>query len=168
MTRLRRTGVVLAGGALLFVADGCRVHTELAASCVSYPSNLESTGTIVVEVDAPPKVAPGETFTVTVDDLSVLGVGNGDSGPQFPNGVLSVTGPVAPSGDVAVGEDVLTGGTPLPNTLTYTVTGSPGDTIRIQIETAQSFYGDFLHGQRWTCDGQGRQLAVIQVADPTA
>ena len=166
MVTLRRGGAVLASGALLLAAAGCRIHTEFSSTCSSYPGDIESTGTVVVDIDVPLKVAPGETFTITARDITVVGISGEFGPPQFPNGILSATGPVAPAGDVAVGEDVLSGGTPLPNTLTYTASGDPGDTIIIRIELAQAFYGDFLHGHRYTCGGQDRQVAAIEVADP--
>jgi hypothetical protein len=168
MTRLRRTAAVVAGSALVVVAAGCQYHTELAAECVTYRTAQDLTGTIVTDIDAPLEVRPGQTFTITVNDVSVRGVSGTAEDPQYPNGVLSVTGPVSPAGDIAVGEDVLAGGTPLPNALTYTAAGSPGDTISIRVQQAQSFYGDFLFGDRYTCDGQGRQLAAIQVVGPDA
>jgi hypothetical protein len=167
MATLRQASAVLAGSALLMVAAGCRIQTEMTAPCVSYPGGLSSSGTIVIDIDVPLEVAPGETFTITARDVTVVGVSS-DVGPQFPNGILSVTGPVSPAGDVVVGEDVLTGGMPLPTTLTYTATGDPGDTIGINIQRAQAFYGNYLHGQRYTCEGQGRQVAAIAVVSETA
>jgi hypothetical protein len=166
---LRRVGAVVASGALVFLTAGCRYHAELPAACTSYRTGAEVDGTIVVDLDAPGKVTPGQAFTVTVRDVSVTGVSSGgEGGPQYPNGVLSVSGAAEPVGEVIVGEDVLSGGNPLPNTLSYTATGRPGDTITIGIQTAQSFYGDFLFGDRYTCDGQGRLVASIPVVAPVA
>jgi hypothetical protein len=164
----RRVGTVVASGALMLLTAGCRFHTELPAACVSYRTGAEIDGTIVVDLDAPGRVTPGQTFTITVQDVSVRGVTTGgEAGPQYPNGVLSVSGAVEPIGAVAVGEDVLSGGNPLPNTLTYRSTGHPGDTITVGIEMAQSFYGNFLFGDRYTCSGEGRLVASIPVVAPT-
>jgi hypothetical protein len=165
----RRVSAVAASGALVLLAAGCQYHQELPAGCVSYRTGAEVDGTIVVDLDAPGRVRPGQTFTVTVRDVSVIGVTTGgEQGPQYPNGILSVAGAATPAGDVTVGEDVLAGGNPLPNTLTYTATGDPGDRITVGVQMAQSFYGDFLFGDRYTCGGQGRQVASIPVVAPSS
>ena len=47
-------------------------------------------------------------------------------------------------------------------------TGDPGDRITIGVQMAQSFYGDFLFGDRYTCGGQGRQVASIPIVAPSS
>jgi hypothetical protein len=164
--RTRATGAVAAAGTLLLVAAGCRTHTELAATCTSYRTGQASSASIISDIEAPARVVPGQTFTVTVEDLHVWGVGSGTDA-RFPNGILTIGRPASPEGDVVVGEDVLSGGTPLPNTLTLTAHGTPGDTITVRVRQAQSYFSDILPGgDRITCDGGDRPVATIEVVAP--
>jgi hypothetical protein len=88
------------------------------------------------DIHVPLKVAAGSTFSVRVDDMT--GYPYVSDGGRNPHGVLSVTGAVAPAGEVGVG-----GGTPYPQTLSFTATGQPGDTIDVTAVRAGTVHGNF-------------------------
>lgn len=93
-----------------------------------------------VDLEVPAKVAPGATFTTRVDDLH--GYSQNDWGePAYPEGTLSVTGPMEPSARLHVGESALAGGEPLPKTLTFTATGEAGETMGIDVVEGSSLIG---------------------------
>ena len=102
------------------------------------------------------------TFTIRVDSLTGYAGPPGGGVGGLRTGTLSVGGPVSPAGDWAVGQGLF-GGTPFPNERTFTVTGDPGDTIVVAIESGSNFQGSFPAGILTTCDAGGVTLATIQV-----
>lgn len=164
--KLRRTtGGVLALVGLAVALSGCEVRAQLEADCTAYPDPWplpgDGPGEVRVDLEVPASVAPGATFRVRVDDLH--GFSDTDWAPaEYREGVLSVTGPVEPSGRFHVGEGALAGGEPLPNTLTFTATGEPGESIAIDVVEGSSLIGGFLQGHLTTCTptGDGRVASV--------
>jgi hypothetical protein len=157
---------VMAAAGLL---SGCEVQKQFGASCsTSPPVPHQEEGIIDVDVEVPPHVAPGATFTVRVDLMA--GYPGVQGGPgQFPSGTLSVTGPVTPSGDFGVGPGFF-GTNPYPNTLTFTVTGQPGDEVRLGAVGGSSFFGTFpTNGFSANCSTgaeDGLEIVTIPIVEP--
>jgi hypothetical protein len=111
--------------------SGCEVQQTYDATCSGVDDPTTGPGHVAVDVEIPPHVAAGATFTVRVDSMAgwpdPAGVGSSTTG------AVSVTGPVTPSGTFSVGE-------PYPNTLTFTATGQPGENISLDAVRGSSSY----------------------------
>jgi hypothetical protein len=164
--KLLCVGALALGAGLL---SGCEVQKQFGAQCTtSPPVPHQNEGIVDVDVEVPPKVTPGSTFTVRVDNLvgypALAGPG------QFPSGALSITGPVTPSGTVGVGPGFF--GAPYPHTLELTVTGQPGEEIRLGAVSGSSFFGTFpTNGFGATCTtiaegGDGAEIVTIPIVEP--
>lgn len=156
----RAAGVAGVGVALSGLLGGCEVKRELAATCHAPgdPGSGQGPGHVGVDVDIPPSVSPGSTFTVRVD--SMFGYPDPAGGPgSSPSGLLAVTGPVTPSGAFAVAS--------FPDKLTFTVIGQPGDQISLEAVRASSSYlvppSSVLV---FECDTHDGHLADIPVVSP--
>jgi len=156
----RAVGVVAVGVGLSGLLGGCEVKKDLAATCHAPgdPGSGQGPGHVGVDVEIPPSVTPGSTFTVRVD--SMFGYPDPAGGPgSSPTGLLRVTGPVAPSGAFAVAS--------FPDESTFTVTGQPGDRIRLEAVRGSSSYlvppGSVLV---FECDAHDGHLADIPVVSP--
>jgi hypothetical protein len=134
--RLGRIGPLAVAAALGTVAlTGCEARKEVFASCSTEPPvPHQSEGVLSVDVHVPLKVAAGSTFTIRVDD--VIGYPYLTGPGEFPHGTLSVTGAASPAGLFGVGSGY-------PQTLTFTATGQPGDTIDVTVENGSSVFGDY-------------------------
>jgi len=132
-TTLAATAVALGTVAL----GGCDASGSFQALCTTDPPlpRQPYIGAVGVNADAPLTVEPGATFTVTIERMW----SDGASGsPTHPGGVVSMSGPVSGGGPVSVGGLF---GPAFPVTLTYTVTGAPGDRLRLTAETGTSVIG---------------------------
>lgn len=150
--RLAALGAV-AGGVLA----GCQIDAQYGANCTtSPPVPHQNFGVVDVSIDIPLYAAPGSTFVVTVFNMDAS---NGSTG-QFPSGVISVTGPVTPSGTIAVGS-------PYPNTLSFRATGEPGEVIHFNAESGFAIYGDFpTSGFGLDCDAGGPEIGTTTIKAP--
>lgn len=168
MRFLELVGVGVVGVAASGLLAGCEVEKQFAAQCTtSPPVPRQGQGFVDIDVEVPPKVTPGTTFEVRVDSMTGYPFTQGGSG-SYPNGVISVTGPVTPSGTVSVGRGLF-GGTPYPNTIELTVTGEPGDKIRIGAVRGSSFFGTIPNGFVATCSSggdNGAEVVLIPIVEP--
>jgi len=149
-------GVAVAMSGLL---TGCEVKGRFVATChgVGDPTGPQGPGHVEVDVEVPPRVAPGATFTIRVDAL----VGYPDqAGPgQDQAGTLSVTGPVTPSGPIFVDG-------PYPEALTFTATGQPGDEITVTAIDGRSRYIGPGFDLTFDCDTTAGHVTDIPIAAP--
>jgi hypothetical protein len=163
--KLLGVGALALGASLL---SGCEVQKQFGASCTtSPPVPHQNEGIVDVDVEVPPNVKPGDTFTVRIDNMvgypALAGPG------QFPSGVISVTGPVTPSGNIGVGPGFF--GAPYPDTIELTVTGQPGEEIVLGAVWGSSFFGTFpTNGFQATCStiggGEGAEITRIPIVAP--
>jgi hypothetical protein len=129
---------------------GCEVHFEGPAACVvSPPQPHQDLGWAEATLDIPVNVTPGQTFTVTVEQLRAFPGPPPQEPFELDSGTLAVTGPVTPSGNIPVGKSQ-TGGSVYPNTLTFTATGQPGDTITFTMVDGSNSGGIVQFGVRCT------------------
>jgi hypothetical protein len=166
---LKVAGVGAAVMAAAGLLSGCEVQKGFGASCsTSPPVPHQGEGIVGVDVEVPPNVTPGATFTIRVDAMSGYPAVQGGPG-QFPSGTLSVTGPVTPSGNFGVGPG-FTGTNPYPNTLTFTVTGQPGERVRLGAVGGSGFFGTFpLQGFSASCSTgveNGQEIVTIPIVEP--
>jgi hypothetical protein len=173
MASMRRARPALALSALVLAAwglTGCEFSGGFAAHCSTQPLvPHQDIGTVYGRIDVPLVLHPGEQFTVTVLDVGTT-VGSGPLG-SFHGGALVVTGPVSPSGALAVGQRFqgVEGfvGTPFPNTLDFEVTGQPGDSVAFSVPTATVFVGDFPNGYFHSCGATGSsEIVRIDIVEP--
>ncbi len=156
------TALAAVGGGLL---TGCQIHAELGGTCsTSPPVPHHDLGGVIVDAFIPLYVEPGGTFTVTIQNM--YGTTNPGSPVSDGTGVIEVSGPVTPSGRFDVGQGIF-GGTPYPNSLTFTATGEPGEAISFNAVSGSSFEGTFPNGTLLTCDGGNGQIGTttIKAAD---
>jgi hypothetical protein len=115
---------------------GCEASGSYQALCETEPilPRQPYIGTVNVYADAPLTVEPGETFTVTIERMWSEGTGS----PLHPGGEVSMSGPVSGAGTRSVGGLF---GPAFPVTLTYTVTGAPGDRLRLMAEAGTAVIG---------------------------
>lgn len=152
------------------LVSGCEVQQQFGATCTtSPPVPHQEFGAVDVDVEVPPKVEPGATFAVRVDSMVGYPGPPGSPSGSFPAGTLSVTGPVTPSGSFGVGQGIF-GGSPYPNTLQFTVTGEPGEEIRLGAVSGSSFHGTFpTNGFLATCGtgvADGAEIVRIPIVEP--
>jgi hypothetical protein len=163
MTVLRRAGAVVLTAVAATALSGCEVKKQYGAECTtSPPVPHQNFGSVEVDVEVSPWVHPGETFVVRVDDM--IGYPGPERQGSFPNGVISVTGPVTPSGTFSVGKGIW-GGTPYPNLLEFTVTGQPGEEILVGAESGSSFIGSFPDGFSATCWAGGAEIVTLPIVE---
>ena len=150
------------GGGLL---TGCDIHAEFGddGCSTSPPVPHHNFGAVVVDASIPLYVEPGGTFTVTVQDMFAT-VTPASSQP-FGTGTISVSGPVTPSGTFSVGQGIF-GGTPFPNTLTFTATGQDGDVITFSAVDGSSFEGTPPNGVLLTCSGHNGEIGTTTIKTP--
>jgi hypothetical protein len=135
---MKRCRTTLAAVALGTVAlGGCEASGSYQALCETEPilPRQPYIGTVNVYADAPLTVEPGETFTVTIERMSSDGA---TGSPLHPGGEVSMSGPVSHPGITPVGGLF---GPAFPVTLTYTVTGAPGDRLRLMAEAGTAVLG---------------------------
>lgn len=172
MNLRRFAGAGALGVMAVGLLGGCEVQKHLGARCSTTPPvPHQEFGYVYVDVEVPPEVVAGSTFTIRVDHMGaypgpppVYG-GHGDG--QYPTGTLSVSGPVTPSGTFRVGQDLLSG-TPYPNTLEPTVTGDPGETIRLGAvggRTVQGVLPDRAFGVN--CNSSDQEIVTIPIVAPS-
>jgi hypothetical protein len=156
----RAAGVAGVGVALSGLLGGCEVKRDLAATCHAPgdPGSGQGPGHVGVDLEIPPSVTPGATFTIRVE--SMFGYPDPAGGPgSSPSGLLAVTGPVTPSGTFPVAS--------FPGDLTFTVTGQPGDQVSLEAVRASSSYlvppASVLV---FECDAHDGHLADIPVVSP--
>ena len=138
MKKRYRTTLAATAMALGTVAlGGCDADGSFEALCSTDPPlpRQPYIGHVTAYADAPLTVEPGETFTVTIEHLGSDGASGADA---HPGGVVSMSGPVSGGGTRSVGGLF---GPAFPVTLTYTVTGAPGDRLRLAAETGTSVIG---------------------------
>jgi hypothetical protein len=163
ITVLRRAGAVVLAAVAATLLSGCEVKKHYGAECTtSPPVPHQNFGSVEVDVEVSPWVHPGETFDVRVDDM--IGYPGPERQGSFPNGVISVTGPVTPSGTFSVGQGIW-GGTPYPNLLEFTVTGQPGEEIIIGAESGSSFIGTIPDGFSATCWAGGAEIVTLPIVE---
>jgi hypothetical protein len=171
MNLRRLAGAGALGVVAVGLLGGCEVQKHLGARCsTSPPVPHQEFGYVYVDVEVPPEVEVGSTFTVRIDHMG------GYSGPpppsghgagQYPTGTLSVSGPVTPSGTFRVGQDILSG-TPYPNTLELTVTGEPGEKIRLGAVGGASAQGVLPdRAFHLGCYASDQEIVTIPIVAPT-
>jgi len=124
-----------------FGLASCQVSAEYGPmQCTPSPPVPGSQFSFVdVDADIPLYVAPGDTFSITVDQLTAF-IEDRDSG-LFPHGALEIDGPASPNGLVKVGKEPSSDTSPsYPQTVTFTATGQPGDVIHVKVDFAQTSY----------------------------
>jgi hypothetical protein len=168
----RLAGAGMLGAMALGVLGGCEVQKHLGARCATTPPvPHQEFGYIYVDVEVPPEVEAGSTFTVRIDHMGAYpgppppyGHGAG----EYPTGTLSVSGPVTPSGTFRVGHNLISG-TPYPNTLELTATGDPGETIRLGAVGGGSAQGVLPdRAFHLSCNSSDQEIVTIPiVASPS-
>jgi hypothetical protein len=166
MEMRRSVAVALALGCGALVISGCNVSQTYGARCsTSPPVPHQDPGAISMDADAPAQVAPGETFTLTVNGIGVQGGAPGPSLPQAHRATFYVTGAVNPSGNMSVGS--ISSPAVWPHEVELTATGQPGETIEIGVVSASRIEGTFPNLGSITCDvGDGERLATLDIVGP--
>jgi hypothetical protein len=160
----RAAGTAGLGVALSGLLAGCDVQRHIDATCDD--QGQAHAGFVDAHAQIPASVAAGSTFTITVNEMVGYPAEATPGDNAIKTGVLSVTGPVTPSGTFSVGQNRFGTGQPFPNDLTFTVTGQPGDRITVDAVSGTStwlvFPGFEVH---FDCTAVDPHLADITVAD---
>jgi hypothetical protein len=158
--RLGAIALCAVAGALL---TGCEIKQELGATCsTSPPVPHHNYGVVSVDIEVPPRVRAGSTFTVRVDHIGASITP--ESPPNLPAGTISVTGGATPSGNFGVGYP--SGGDPaFPVTLSFTATGAPGETVVVRAESGSGVLGTYPQAILLTCYPDA-VLATIPITSP--
>lgn len=146
----------------LLSLTGCEVSKLYGASCsTSPPVPHQDPGSVSATVDVPPKVHPGDTFTIKVKGIGVAG-GFSENPPPAAGGSITVTGGGTPSGPTGWGSWLSP--TTWPQQVDVQVTGQVGETIVVGVGGAEVFVGTFPNGFVLSCSVAGdNQLATIQI-----
>lgn len=168
MDMRRSFAAALALGCGTLVLGGCNVSQTYGARCsTSPPVPHQDPGAISMDADAPARVAPGETFTLTVNSIGVQGGAPGPSLPEAHRATFYVTGAVSPSGNMSVGS--ISSLAEWPHEVELTATGQPGETIEIGVVSASRTEGTFPNLSSITCDvGDGEPLVTLEIAAPAS
>ena len=150
-------------GISLLSLTGCEVSQTYGATCTtSPPVPHQEFGTITATADVPPRVHPGDTFTVTIEGIGVE-AGPSTSPPPARSASISIAGAAEPSGSIGFGS-IFTPAT-WPATVELTATGQPGDKITLTVVGAQQLYGSIPEGYLLSCTADG-YLATIDIVEP--
>ncbi len=155
-----------------FGLAACQVSAEYGPmQCVTSPAVPGSQfGFVDASADIPLSAAPGETFTITVTQLTAF-LQQPETG-LFAHGGLLVEGPVMPNGLVEVGKEVSSTPEPsYPQTVTFTATGEPGDVIHIKVDFAQTSYLTDIPSipvYTLTCNPGDPELGTVTIKAPDA
>jgi hypothetical protein len=159
MTRLRLVGRGMAVLGVAVALSGCESTGRYEATCSLFPQTPHGPssvpGHVDVRAEVPLTVAPGEQFTVRVDDLG------GDPSiieMSHAGGSISITGAVTPSQGYTV--------TQAGQQFTVTATGQPGDEILVRVHVGWAIFGlEPPSGATCTVHGDGL-LRVIPIIEP--
>jgi hypothetical protein len=123
-----------AAGLLSFTLTGCEVKDIYEAHCITTPFVAgQDHGMIDVVADVPPEVNPGQTFTVTVNEIGVLG-SHTDNPPPARFATITLAGAVSPSGNITIGS--MNQPAVWPRQIQVTATGQVGQNIVISLYQA--------------------------------
>jgi len=113
---------------------GCEVKDIYEAHCITTPFvSGQEHGMIDVVADVPPEVNPGQSFTITVNEIGVLG-SHTDNPPPARFATITLAGAVSPSGNITIGS--MNQPAVWPRQIQVTATGQVGQNIVISVYQA--------------------------------
>jgi hypothetical protein len=141
LTRGRALTGALGLGLGLFGLTACESHGTFAATCRAVPTGVSNpTGVVDASIDTPLPVHPGDTFTLTVNDVGSQD-GQVTNPPTADAASMHLTNATNPAGDNDVSIGSLSNPAVFPWTTTITVTGQVGRTIDISLVSAAQISG---------------------------
>ena len=154
-----------AAGLLSLTLAGCEVSDIYEAHCVTTPFVAgQDHGMIDAVADVPLEVNPGQTFTITVNEIGVQG-SHTDDPPPARFATITLAGAVSPSGNITLGS--MAQPAVWPRQIQVTATGAVGQNIVLSVYGAdQHVTSPITH--HLSCHALGdTTLATIKIVAPT-